>query len=91
MDSTVFPPVVIDPVALIAPDALIVAALKVPVKVGLAESTTLPVPVEVVTPVPPFATFKVPLKTTLPDPEAGVKPVVPPLNVVTPEPILNAL
>jgi hypothetical protein len=59
--------------------------------VGDVESTTDPDPVDVVTPVPPLATFRVPDKTTLPDPEAGVNPVVPPLNVVTPEPILNAL
>ena len=32
-----------------------------PVKVGDADNTTLPVPVEVVTPVPPFATGSVPV------------------------------
>ena len=36
--------------------ALIVAADNVPVNVGDAERTTLPVPVLVATPVPPFAT-----------------------------------
>ena len=39
--------------ALVTPDT-------VPVKVGLADNTTLPVPVLEVTPVPPFATGKVP-------------------------------
>jgi hypothetical protein len=40
--------------------AAIVAAVTVPVRVGDAESTTLPVPVEVVTPVPPLLTARVP-------------------------------
>ena len=38
-----------------------VGAAGVPVNVGLAERTVLPVPVEVVTPVPPFATGSVPV------------------------------
>lgn len=55
-------------------------------KVGLVDNTTLPVPVLVVTPVPPFATANVPLKVIAPAVAvAGVKPVVPPLNVDTPE------
>ena len=56
--------------------------------VGEVDNTVLPEPVEVVTPVPPFATFNVPLNVTFPEaPEEGVKPVVPALNVVTPEEI----
>ena len=38
-----------------------VGTVGVPVSAGLAERTTLPVPVEVVTPVPPLATGKVPV------------------------------
>lgn len=38
-----------------------VGAKGVPVKVGLADRTTLVVPVDAVTPVPPFATGKVPV------------------------------
>ena len=38
-----------------------VGAAGVPVKVGLAERTVLPVPVEDVTPVPPLATGSVPV------------------------------
>jgi hypothetical protein len=45
----------------ITPDAVIVAAVIVPVNVGLADKTLLPVPVEDVTPVPPLATGKVPV------------------------------
>ena len=53
--------------------------------VGLVESTTEPVPVEVVTPVPPLATFNVPAKVTAPDVAVlGVSPVVPALNEETP-------
>jgi hypothetical protein len=40
--------------------ALIVAAFSVPVNVGLADRTTLPDPVDVVTPVPPLVTASVP-------------------------------
>ena len=36
-----------------------------PVKVGLAESTTLPEPVEEVTPVPPRATVSVPVVSNM--------------------------
>jgi hypothetical protein len=55
------------------------------VKVGDALSTLLPLPVEVVTPVPPFAVSKVPPKVIAPDvADAGVSPVVPPETVVTP-------
>ena len=54
-------------------------------KVGLVDSTTLPVPVLVTTPVPPLATAKVPAKVIAPDVAVlGVNPVVPALNVVTP-------
>lgn len=49
--------------------------------VGKLERTTEPAPVEVVTPVPPLATFNVPLRTTAPDVGVeGVNPVVPALN-----------
>jgi hypothetical protein len=54
--------------------ALTVAAVTVPVNVGLAERTTDPVPVEDVTPVPPRATASVPdpalpmLRAVIPDP-----------------------
>lgn len=52
--------------------------------IGLVDSTTLPVPVLVVTPVPPFATASVPAKVTAPAvATAGVKPVVPALKEVT--------
>ena len=54
-------------------------------RVGLVDSTTLPVPVLVTTPVPPLATAKVPAKVIAPDVAVlGVNPVVPALNVVTP-------
>lgn len=58
------------------------AVLTVPVKVGDADSTLLPVPVDEVTPVPPFATARVPDRVRVPlvvmGPPAKVKPVVPP-------------
>ena len=47
--------------SLIEPLAEIVAAESVPVSVGEADRTTLPVPVLVVTPVPPDATGSVPV------------------------------
>ena len=51
---------------------------------GEVERTTLPVPVFVVTPVPPLTTFNVPANVTAPCVvEDGVSPVVPALNVVT--------
>jgi hypothetical protein len=54
------------------------------ISVGLVDKTTAPVPVEVVTPVPPFATFSVPAKVIAPEVAVeGVKPVVPAENVVT--------
>jgi hypothetical protein len=50
--------------------------------VGFVLNTTLVVPVEVVTPVPPFATAKVPANVIVPDDVIGppdvVSPVVPP-------------
>ena len=63
------------PVKLVAnvvvPVAVRLAAVNVPVNVGLADKTVEPVPVEVVTPVPPFATGSVPLtcdvRLTVPD------------------------
>ena len=42
------------------------------VSVGVLESTTLPVPVEEVTPVPPFATATVPVSPTVTDASALV-------------------
>jgi len=47
--------------AAMSPVAVIAAAPIVPVNVGDAESTLLPVPVLAVTPVPPLATGKVPV------------------------------
>lgn len=53
--------------------------------VGEFDNTTLPVPVEVVTPVPPLATANVPPNVTAPEvASVGVKPVDPALNDVTP-------
>jgi hypothetical protein len=53
-------------------------------KVGLVLRTTLPDPVLVVTPVPPLATARVPLKVIAPVvAEAGVRPVVPVLKEET--------
>lgn len=52
--------------------------------VGLVESTLLPEPVEVVTPVPPLATFRVPASVTAPLVAVlGVRPVEPAEKVVT--------
>ncbi|MBA7703645.1 hypothetical protein ES703_112435 [subsurface metagenome] len=51
------------PVKLLAvtvPVAVIAAAPTVPVNVGLADKTTEPVPVDVVVPVPPLRTGRVP-------------------------------
>jgi hypothetical protein len=54
-------------------------------KDGDVDNTTDPEPVDVVTPVPPLATFSVPARVTAPDVALdGEKPVVPALNVVTP-------
>ena len=53
----------------LSPDVA-VGAVGVPVKAGDADNTTLPVPVDDVTPVPPLATGKVPVT-----PEARGKPV----------------
>lgn len=59
-----------------------VAAVAVPVKVGLADKTREPDPVAVATPVPPLATPRVPPKVNVPEVVTGlpvnVKPVVPP-------------
>jgi len=53
--------------------------------VGDVDKTLLPVPVLVVTPVPPLATAKVPARVIVPVVAVlGVKPVVPALNDVTP-------
>jgi hypothetical protein len=48
-------------VVAINPECVILAETIVPVKVGDADKTTLPVPVEAVTPVPPLATGRVPV------------------------------
>jgi hypothetical protein len=59
-------------------------------KVGLVESTLAPEPVDVVTPVPPLATAKVPARVIAPPVAVlGVSPVVPPLNVVTVVPVVD--
>ena len=56
--------------------------------VGLLDSTTFVVPVEVVTPVPPLATTKVPATVTLPVVEVdGVRPVEPKEMELTPDPL----
>ena len=83
------------------PVAVIVAAANVPVKVGDADRTTLPVPVLVVTPVPPFATGKVPVTpvvkgrpvpfvsvTEVGVPRTGVTSVGLVLRTLFPEPVL---
>ena len=60
-------------------------------RVGLVLSTTDPVPVLVMTPVPPFATAKVPATVTIPVlAVAGVRPVVPKEIELTPEPLTIA-
>jgi hypothetical protein len=55
------------------------------VSVGLVDRTTLPVPVLVVTPVPPLATANVPVSVIVPDEVIGPpvvdKPVVPPATL----------
>lgn len=55
------------------------------VSVGLVDRTTLPVPVLVVTPVPPLATANVPVSVMVPDvvigPPVVDKPVVPPATL----------
>ena len=49
-------------------------------------------PVRVFAPLPPFATFNVPLSVMGPDcAELGKRPVVPPLKVVTPPAVVNCL
>jgi len=62
------------------------AVATVPVNVGLADSTLLPVPVDEVTPVPPLVTASVPLMVIVPDvvigPPAKVRPVVPPDTLI---------
>ena len=53
-----------------------------------SRKTTELAPLDEVTPVPPLATAKVPAKVIAPAVAvAGVKPVVPPLNVVTDTPL----
>ena len=55
------------------------------ISVGEVLNTRFPVPVEVVTPLPPFKTLRTPPKVIAPLLIAlGVSPVVPALNVVTP-------
>ena len=86
--------VVVVPLTVRSPLRVRAAAAIVPVKVGDAESTTLPVPVEVVTPVPPLATGNVPVTPVVNGnpvalvsvPEAGV-PKAPPANNNAPVPL----
>jgi hypothetical protein len=60
--------------------------ISMPLMLGPVPRTVAPVPVEVVTPVPPLATANVPASVIAPDvADDGVSPVVPPLNVVTEE------
>lgn len=62
-------------------------AIRTPLRLGLVLRTVDPVPVEVVTPVPPLATASVPARVIAPDvADEGVRPVVPPLKVVTADP-----
>jgi hypothetical protein len=66
--------------------AVAVGARGVPVRVGDADNTTDPEPVDVVTPVPPLATFSVPAKVMAPVVAVeGVKPVDPAENDDTPD------
>jgi hypothetical protein len=64
------------------PVADMLAVVSVPVNVGEADNTTEPEPVDVVTPVPPLATARVPDRVTVPElvigPPENVRPVVPP-------------
>lgn len=64
------------------PAVVIAATLTVPVRVGLADKTRDPVPVEVVTPVPPLATDRTPPRVSVPEvvtgPPVKVNPVVDP-------------
>ena len=67
--------------------AVAVGARGVPVRVGEADNTTDVVPVDVVTPVPPLATFSVPARVIAPVVAVeGVKPVEPAENEDTPAP-----
>ena len=61
-----------------------VGAAGTPVNVGLWLNTFEPLPVLVTTPVPPFATARVPDRVIAPEVAVeGVKPVVPALNELT--------
>jgi hypothetical protein len=72
------------PVALVSVTEVGVPRIGV-TSVGLVDNTLLPEPVEVVTPVPPLATAKVPANVIAPEVlEEGVNPVVPALKDVTP-------
>ena len=76
------------PVALVSVTADGVPKLGV-VRAGEDESTTEPDPVDVVTPVPPFATASVPATVTAPPVAVeGVKPVLPKLIDDMPDVIL---
>jgi hypothetical protein len=65
--------------------------------VGLFDRTTEPVPVDVVTPVPPLATASVPANVRVPEvvtgPPEKLRPVVPPeaLTLVTVPPAVEAM
>lgn len=81
----------------IVPATVTLASVVVPVNVGDADRTTEPLPVEVVTPVPPLATASVPPRVNVPAPVIGppetVRPVVPPdtsTDVTEPVPVTVA-
>ena len=75
-----------NPVALVSVTLVGVPRMGV-TNVGDVERTFAPVPVEVVTPVPPLATASVPATVTTPlEAVAGVRPVLPKEIVVTPPP-----
>ena len=100
--SRLIPPAVLVIVTVAPADASVANTGSAPVEpitncpfVGCAVAVIAPVPeprsippsANVIAPVPPFATTKVPAKLTAPAvAAAGVKPVVPPAKVVTPPP-----
>jgi hypothetical protein len=59
-DAVVMLPEIFTFDAVRVPEKVADAAFKIPVRVGVLDNTTLPVPVEDVTPVPPIATESVP-------------------------------
>jgi hypothetical protein len=74
-------------IAVVRNPKVCVGTVGVPVRAGEIDRTVEPVPVLVVTPVPPFATARVPARVIVPDVLVlGVSPVVPAEKEVTPEP-----